>query len=436
MHSIGMVDGDVSRTPPAQGAVTGGTFALVMLGIIGTLNFVDRQILAVLIEPIRAELHFSDSAFGLLTGLAFSLFYAMVGLPVAFLADRWNRVRLVALACFTWSFFTAATGLTRSFATMAMVRFGVGVGEAGGTAPSLSILADYFPREKRPLVIGLFTLNGPVGVFVGAAFGGWAAATIGWRGAFYVLGIIGMIAAPLLWLTVREPARGRFDPPAVTAAKPVPLLRMVGLFVTDPHLRLLSLAAGLSSFLSYGMLNWIPAFLMRVEGMPLPAVATWFAPAAGITMGLGMVGGGALVTRAVRRSMRGYAAVPGIATAVLVPLFGLSLWVGGWQASLLLMLVPMACCTMFTPATLALAQELSPASGRATATATLLLMFNIVGLGLGPLFVGVISDWLAPQWGAESLRMALTLLLIPGTLAVLAHWRLATALGRRSAEAA
>ena len=416
-----------ASTRPATPSTQAGAFALSLLVFVGMLNFVDRQILSVLIEPVRAELHFTDSQFGLLTGLAFSLFYGVFGLPAALMADRWHRVRLISAACATWSLFTAAMGSVHGFATMALVRFGVGVGEAGGTAPSLSVLADYFPRERRPLVIGLFTLNGPVGVFVGAAFGGWAASHIGWRAAFQVLGVIGVVTAVVLWLAVREPRRGQFDAEAAPPA-PVSLGTTLKLFVKHPGLRQVSIASGASAFLSYGMLNWIPAFLMRVQHMPLSAVGQWFAPAAGITMGIGMVGGGALVNWWVRRSVRGYAMVPAICTALLIPFFGAAIFIGDWRISLALMLIPMVCCTVFTPASLALAQELGPRSARATVSATLLLMYNIVGLGLGPLFVGVVSDLLKPTMGIESLRIGLACLLVPAAIASFAHWRLAAIL--------
>ncbi|PKB13424.1 sugar phosphate permease [Novosphingobium kunmingense] len=409
--------------------------ALFLLVLTGALNFVDRQIVAVLIEPIRAELHFSDAQFGLLTGLAFSLFYALFGLPAAMLADRWSRIRLIAAACAVWSLFTALTGSVRSFGEMAAARFGVGVGEAGGTAPSLFLLADCYPPQRRPLVIGLFTLSGPIGVFAGAAFGGWAVEAIGWRNAFVVLGVLGLVLAPLLLVVVREPARGTFD--AGGPVKVEPLGKTFAHFVRDPSLRLLGIASGLSSFLSYGMLNWIPAYLMRVEAMPISALATWFAPAAGITMGIGMVTGGWLVNRFIRRSAAAYALIPGLATAVLIPMFGAALLVEGWALSLTLMLVPMVCCTMFTPASLALAQELGHAGARATVTAILLLMYNIVGLGCGPLFVGVVSDALAPVHGNDSLRYALGALLVPALLAVVAHLvlarRLPTVFARRAA---
>ena len=384
----------------------GRTVALWMLFAIGTINFIDRQILAVVIEPIRAEMHFTDTQFGLLTGLYFSLFYAAMGLPVAMVADRWHRVRLIAVACFAWSLFTAACGFATSYAQLAMARFGVGVGEAGGTAPSLSLLADYYPAEKRPLVIGIFTANGPVGVFLGAALGGWAASTIGWRGAFLFIGVVGIVAVPLLLLLVREPPRGAMDAVASNSAAPS-LAQGIAMFARRRSLRMLMIASGLSAFVSYGMLAWIPAFLMRTQGMPLSALATWFGPAAGITMGIGIFGGGALVNRAARTSFRAYALIPMAATLLLVPSFAAALLVDGWQLSLALMLVPMACCTIYVAPALALVQNLTPARARAMSSAILLLVFNIVGLGGGPLFIGMVSDATQAAYGVDSLRIAL-----------------------------
>ena len=402
------------------------TVALWMLFAIGTLNFVDRQLLSVLVEPIRAEMAFSDTQFGLLTGLSFALFYALMGVPFAMAADRWHRVRLIAAACAVWSVFTAACGLAGNFVQLALARFGVGVGEAGGTAPSLSVLADYYPPERRPLVIGIFTANGPFGVFLGAAFGGWAAATIGWRGAFIAIGILGaVIAAPLLLMLVREPARGQMDARRSAADEAaLPMGASFALFLRRRSLRMLAIASGLSAFVSYGMLNWIPAFLMRTQGMPLSALATWFAPAAGITFGLGIWGGGALVNWAARRSAAAYAIVPCVATMVLIPSFAAALLVDSWQWSLALMLVPMVACTIYVAPALALVQNLTPPRARATSSAILLLMFNLVGLGGGPLVIGMISDAMAPAYGADSLRYALLWTLPAAALAAVAQFRM------------
>lgn len=404
-----MTEATVLAGPAAssdRGLALRRNLALGMLFVVGTINFVDRQLLSILVEPIRADMQFSDTQFGLLTGLAFALFYAAMGIPMAMIADRWNRIKLIGIACVVWSGFTAACGMVSNFWQLAAMRFGVGAGEAGGTAPSLSVLADYYPAEQRPLVIGLFTLNGPFGVFVGAAFGAWAAAHIGWRGAFLVIGAVGIIVAPLLIWLVREPARGQMDKRTEEDA-PLPIGQTLTMFAQRRSLRMVMIGSGMAAFVSYGMLNWIPAFLMRVQGMPLSAMSTWFAPAAGITFGVGILGGGWLVSRAARTSPRAYGTIPAIAAAVLVPTFIAALLVDSWQLSLALMLIPMAACIVYVAPALALVQNLTAPRSRATASAVLMLMFNIVGLGLGPLFVGMISDALKPEYGDESLRWAL-----------------------------
>jgi len=407
--------------------------ALGMLFVVGTINFVDRQLLSILVEPIRADMQFSDTQFGLLTGLAFALFYAAMGIPMAMIADRWNRIKLIGIACIVWSGFTAACGMVSNFWQLAAMRFGVGAGEAGGTAPSLSVLADYYPAEQRPLVIGLFTLNGPFGVFVGAAFGAWAAAHIGWRGAFLVIGAVGIIVAPLLIWLVREPARGQMDKRTEEDA-PLPIGQTLAMFAQRRSLRMVMIGSGMAAFVSYGMLNWIPAFLMRVQGMPLSAMSTWFAPAAGITFGVGILGGGWLVSRAARTSPRAYGTIPAIAAAVLVPTFIAALLVDSWQLSLALMLIPMAACIVYVAPALALVQNLTAPRSRATASAVLMLMFNIVGLGLGPLFVGMISDALKPEYGDESLRWALMAIIPFAVAAGLAQYAMTRHLDKDFAE--
>lgn len=396
-------------TPPRDVARPGRTLALLLLTAVGTVNFVDRQILSVLAEPIRQELHLSDTQLGLLTGLSFALFYAIMGVPAAMLADRVHRVRLVAAACLIWSGFTGACAFAGSFWQLALARFGVGVGEAGGTAPSLSILADYYPPERRPAIIGLFTCNGPLGVFIGASLGGWAAEQFGWRGAFVMVAGIGVVAAALLAIFVREPVRGGLDPAPVRAPNPEaarlgPTLR---LFLSRPTLRLLLIFSGVSAFVSYGMLNWIPAYLMRVQHMPLSEMAKWFGPAAGLCFGIGIWGGGALVNWAGKRSIKAYAWVPGISMLLTAPTLAFAVMAPDWQTSLALMTVPMILCTIYVAPALALVQNLSPVAARATVTALILLAFNIVGLGGGPLAIGMLSDALAAGGVADPLRVAL-----------------------------
>ena len=397
----------VSRIPVAK---PGRTVALLVLTAVGTVNFVDRQVLSVLAEPIRKALLLNDTQLGLLTGLSFALFYALLGVPAAMVADRAHRVRLVAGACLLWSFFTGACGFATSFWQLALARFGVGVGEAGGTAPSLSILADYYPPSRRPAVIGLFTVNGPLGVFIGASSGGWAAGQFGWRGAFILVALIGALAAVVLAALVREPKRGGLDgqPTGLDVPGSAASFRSsVTLFLSRPTLRLLFLASGLSAFVSYGMLNWIPAYLMRVQHMPLGEVARWFGPAAGLCMGLGIFGGGAMVNWAGRRSPKAYLCVPGLSMLLTAPTLALAVLAPSWQTSLALMTVPMVLCTIYVAPALALVQNLSPVASRATATALLLLAFNILGLGGGPLAIGMVSDALAAAHSQDPLRTAL-----------------------------
>ncbi len=356
-----------------------------------------------------------------------------MGVPVAMIADRWNRVKLIGIACVVWSGFTAACGMVSNFWQLALMRFGVGAGEAGGTAPSLSVIADYYPPARRPLAIGLFTLNGPFGVFVGATFGAWAAANIGWRNAFIVIGIVGILVAPLLIWLVREPARGAMD-----AHKPadeaLPFSQSLAMFIRRPSLRMVMIGSGLAAFVSYGMLNWIPAFLMRTQKMPLEAMATYFGPAAGITFGIGILGGGWLVSHRAKVSARAYGTIPALATAVLIPTFIAALLVDSWQVSLALMLIPMAACTAYVAPALALVQNLTPPRSRATAAAVLMLMFNIIGLGLGPLFAGIVSDTLKPDYGDESLRWALMALMPFAAAAGLAQYRMTRYLEKDFAE--
>jgi len=418
-------------SPPAASAGRPGrTLALLLLTAVGTVNFVDRQILSVLAEPIRQELHLSDTQLGLLTGLSFALFYAVMGVPAAMLADRVHRVRLVAAACLIWSGFTGSCALATSFWQLALARFGVGIGEAGGTAPSLSVLADYYPPHRRPAIIGLFTCNGPLGVFIGASLGGWAAAQWGWRGAFVMVAGIGVVASLLLALLVREPARGALDPAPARPQAAIPLGPTVKLFLSRRTLRLLLFASGVSAFVSYGMLNWIPAYLMRVQHMPLSEMAKWFGPAAGLCFGIGIWGGGALVNWAGRKSLKAYAWVPGISMLLTAPTLALAVLAPDWQTSLALMTVPMVLCTIYVAPALALVQNLSPVAARATVTALILLAFNIVGLGGGPLAIGMLSDALTARHVAEPLRVALLWVAPVAVVAALGYFAVSRVVGR------
>lgn len=392
--------------------------ALFLLFLMSALNFLDRQLMAVLVEPIKAELHLTDTQIGLLTGVVFALFYATFAVPIAALADRVNRVRLIAVACLIWSLFSAGCGLATSFITLAITRIGVGIGEAGGTAPSLAVLSDYYPPHRRSLIFAIFTVSGAAGVFLSAWGGSWAAHQFGWRGAFFCVAAIGVVLAPALVLMAREPERGAADHPlpdtASSAQEAKPSVRAIGhLFLSNRSLRLLTVASGLTAFVDVALLSWTPAFLMRTQGMSMMKMGGWLGAATGLSMAAGLLIGGLLVNKLAVRSPRSYALVPGVSMLLAAPVIAAALLVGDGWLTLLLMSLPMTLGYVYTGPALALAQNLAPPRMRATTASILMLAINLFGGGCGPLFVGIMSDVIVSQQAGESLRIAMLWLLLP-----------------------
>jgi MFS family permease len=402
-------------------------FVVAMLGGVYSLNFLDRQLLSILAEPIKNDLALSDTQLGLLSGFMFALFYTLFGIPVAWLADRWNRVRIVSAACALWSLFTAGCGFAQNFAQLAIARMGVGVGEAGGSPPSYSIIADHFPPERRGMALAFYSLGVPVGTTAGAALGGWIAAVHGWRAAFIAIGLFGIIFAALVLLTVREPQRGQFDPAASSSVGIGETLRN---FWRNPTLVLAALAGGLSAFVGYAMLSWTPALLMRTKGMSLGEIALYYSFVSGIAAAVGTLVSGYLVDRHGARDNRIYAIVPAVALIVATPFYVLGVYAESWALSLALLAIPFALYSMYLAPVLAIVQNHVPASQRSTASAILLFVLNIVGLGGGPLFIGWISDS-AVGWGYDNgLQFAMFALTPVFILAVIAHIAVAKSLGR------
>lgn len=378
---------------------------LGVLLLVYLLNYLDRQLVSLLAEPIKKDLALSDTQLGMVTGLAFAIFYTTFGVPVAWLADRKRRTAIIALACGLWSAFTAACGLARNFATLALARTGVGVGEAGGVPPSYSILSDYFPPARRGLAMGLYSLGIPLGTFVGGQYGAWATTHYGWRTAFYLLAIPGVALALLLPLVVREPRRGGLDDvPAVTAA---PLGESIAAFLRSGALVFVTLGCSLSAVVGYSLQSWSPAFLMRVQGATLGDIGSWYAPLIGLSIALGIAGSGMLGDRFARRGVHRYPLVPAVAFVLAFPLYLAALSAHGWKASVLLLAVPQGLTFMYLAPAVAVIQNLVPAERRTTASALLLFVLNLFAVGCGPLYVGAVSDWAKPQYGTESLRIAL-----------------------------
>lgn len=389
-----------SRPSEAYKYLVLGVLLLVYL-----LNYLDRQLVSLLAEPIKKDLALSDTELGMVTGLAFAIFYTTFGVPVAWLADRTRRTAIVALACGLWSLFTAACGLARSFALLALARTGVGVGEAGGVPPSYSMLSDYFPPARRGLAMGLYSLGIPLGTFVGGAYGTWATIHYGWRTAFYLLAIPGIALALLIPLLVREPRRGGLD--AAPAAPSAPLGQSIALFLRSGALVFVTLGCSLSAVVGYSLQSWSPAFLMRVQGATLSDIGHWYAPLIGLAIAAGIAGSGALGDRFGRSGIHRYPLVPAIAFIIAFPLYLIAINAHGWKASVLLLSIPQGLTFMYLAPAVAVIQNLVPAERRTTASALLLFVLNLFAVGCGPLYVGAVSDWAKPAYGVESLRIAL-----------------------------
>jgi MFS family permease len=391
------------------------------------LNFVDRQVMTILLEPIKAEFGASDTQMGLISGLAFALFYATLGVPVARLADRWSRRNVLAISMATWSAVTAACGTAGSFWQLALLRVGVGIGEAGGTPPSQSLLTDYFPKERRALAQGVLATAPNIGVLVGLFGGALIAEAFGWRTVFFVFGVPGVGLALLLFFTVKEPIKVK--PQGLEADRS--MMSAVSGIVRLPSFFLIALGVGFAAIPGYGLGVWSPSFLVRVHGMSLVDAGLWLG-IIGLSGGtVGTIVSGVLADRLALRDNRWQLWIPAVGLMVALPLQALFLlWpasavftIAGKTAPVALVFMGLSsvfACFWIAPSYAAV-QNLVPSHWRTQASALLLLVFNLLGLGLGPLLVGMLSDELA-SFGAASVRWALLSSLSMGYVAITCYW--------------
>ena len=377
-------------------------WVLFLLFLIYVCNTMDRHVLAILAEPIRLDLGLNDTQLGLLTGLVFALFYTVFGIPVGWLADRFGRTRVIMIACAVWSVCSAMGGLASNFTQLALARVGVGIGEAGGSAPSYSLISSFYPPHRRGQALGLYHLGAPVATLLVAVIGAWIAGIWGWRAAVIGVSCPGVVVALLLVLTVK-------DPPVEPQPEGdrISLLSDIKAFLFHPLLPLVGVTAGLSSFTQGAISAWVPAFLMRVKLMPLGDLGLWYAPGNAIAFGLGLWFGGFLSDRLAGRGNAAYALVPCAGLVVAMPFLILAVLAPGWGLSLGLWLAPTAAVGMFLAPAVALVQKVAPPHRRAMSGALFLLLNYLIGNGLGPLYVGMISDAFAPRFGAQSLGIGL-----------------------------
>lgn len=387
-------------------------YVLGVLVLVYTFNFIDRQILSILLEDIKRDLGLSDSALGLLTGFAFAMFYATLGIPIARLADRGNRRNLIAWSLALWSGMTALSGLVTNFWQLLVARILVGVGEAGCTPPANALLADYFPPHQRATALGVYAMGIPFGILFGYLAGGWVNEIFGWRWAFFLVGAPGVLLALLLRFTVREPVRGRYDP---GRDGQLPSADQPGFGATLAHLRArrafvhIALGGGLTAFVGYSWIIWMPAFLIRSHGMSTGEVGTALGLVIGLAGAVGISMGGYLADRLARRDVRWSLWMVCIAVIVNIPFaFGVFLADTAGMA-LACMIVPFLLGNFWQGTSLAQTQGLVDLRMRAVAVAVLLFIVNIIGLGAGPQCVGIVSDLLRDTYGQDSLRYALLL---------------------------
>ncbi len=400
---------------PAPASATPRGLLLAMLLLVYIFNFLDRQILSILAQAVKADLRLDDGQLGMLGGFAFALLYSTLAIPLAMLADRTSRSWVIAVSLGVWSAFTALCGAASNFTQMFLFRLGVGVGEAGGVAPSYALIGDAYPPERRSRALSIYSLGIPLGSAGGALLGGYIAKNVEWRTAFIVVGLIGLALAIPFKLIVRDPPR------SAPSAEKVPLWQVFGILAAKPSFWLLSFGAAAGSMCGYGVAFWLPSMMMRSFALDVAQVGQFFG-ALLLTGGVaGILLGGWLGDRLGRRDRKWYALAPAICYVLGTPLFVLGVLSHSWQAAFALFLMPQALVYVWLGPVLTAVQHLVPAGLRATASASFLLINNLIGLGLGSWAVGLLSKHWTPAYGAaDALRYAiaaaLCLYLVAGAL--------------------
>lgn len=415
---------------PAAGTVSNRArnVTLGLLTITYFFSYMDRQILAILLEDIKADLLLTDTQLGLLSGFAFALFYATLGIPVAALADRMNRVNIISISLALWSAMTAACGLAQNFIHLLLARIGVGIGEAGSSPPSHSIIADLYPANKRALALSIYSLGVTLGAAAGQMFGGNLTYFFDWRVAFIAIGLPGVVLAIIVKLFATEPMR-KAEPGAIVSEEMPSMMDGFRTIFLNRAAIWLIIGVTLTSMIGYALTGWTPAYLIRSFGLNTLQVGNFVAPLlaiAGIVSGLGS---GWLANHLSDRfGLHAQPLMIAVLKTVALPfliwfyLADNAFWaVGAYFFALLFQ-------SCYLGPTFALIQTLAPLRMRAVWAAITLLIINLVGLGIGPTMVGILSDWLLPTQGTESLRYSLLIIALLTPLAIFAYWRASVAM--------
>lgn len=397
---------------------TGSRYYLLgLLTVVYSFNFIDRQLLSILQESVKKEMLLSDGQLGLLTGFAFAVFYVIAGLPIARWADRGNRRNIVAGSLVVWSLMTALCGMAQNYWQLLAARIGVGVGEAGGSPPSHSMISDTFPPEQRATALSFYSVGINIGILFGFLLGGYLNEVFGWRIAFLVVGLPGVILGAIVRYTMAEPIRGLYSATPYVA-KPVPFFEVVSLLWSRKSFRHIAMGSGLAAFTGYAASTWLASFMIRSHGMGTGELGVWLALTFGIAGGIGTFCAGMFADKLARRDQRWYAWLPALAPIISCPFFIYMMLAESAAVALTVNIGSILVANAYLGASIAVMHGLVGAQMRAVASAIFFLILNIIGLGLGPFTVGVASDFLATEYGKESLRYAmLTIIPIVGVWA-------------------
>ncbi len=413
-----MVDIAPQVVAPAEHAATSSTrryFVLGLLTVVYALNFLDRTIFNVLIEPIKKQFVLSDTTMGLLAGFGFVLFYSLLGIPIARIADRRNRRNIVAIALAFWSAMTLLCGLAGSVATLALARIGVGIGESAGTPASQSIVADLFAKDDRPRALGIYAIGTYLGVFLGYFIGGYVNQHYGWRMAFFSAGLPGLALAAVLWLTVSEPKRGA----RAETFTPEPIGPTLGFLASQRSFVIVLVGFCLTTYTNYATAVWIPPFLARVHHLSSVEIGTYAGTFKGLFGMAGTLVGGLMVARIGRRDDRWKLWAPTVTSGLAGPAFALCMLTPDFKTMVAALAATSFLVGFHLGPIFAIAQTIARPSMRALASAIMLLTATCFGQGVGPLAVGLLNDALKHDYGANAVRYSLLSAAVATTLGAL-----------------
>jgi MFS family permease len=429
-------DADAERRMAERGFSKGYRYyALGLLTVVYIFNFIDRQIVVILQESIKVDLGLMDWQLGMLSGFAFAVFYVTMGVPIARIADQRSRRNVISISLALWSGMTALCGLVGNFWQLLLARIGVGVGEAGCSPPAHSIISDLYPLSQRATALSIYNMGINFGVFIGFLAGGWINQYLGWRYAFIAVGLPGILFAIFVRLTLREPPRGLSETKTVSVDAP-PLKSVFALLWNRVSFRHMAMAAGLHAFVSYGVGGWMAPFLQRVHGLESGETANWLAPVAALPAALGAFLGGYLCDKYGKQDTRMYIWIPTAAIIVALPFQVAVYFFTDHRIAMLVYVVPVLLNACYLGPMLAMTHALVSLRMRAVASSVLFLVLNFIGLGLGPLITGILSDVFGAQMGAgEGLRWALVVVTLANIWAALHYFAAAKTLRSDLAQA-